>query len=63
MTARWVEAEDTAGLKAFANANQASLAADYDGSPVFLARNAWHLQDAQESWPEIRFLETKEQAT
>jgi peptide chain release factor 3 len=61
-TARWVEAEDPGELKAFSNANQASLAADYDGSPVFLARNAWHLQDTQESWPDIRFLETKEQA-
>ena len=62
-TARWLEAEQPDELKAFSNANQASLAEDYDGSPVFLARNAWHLSDASDNWPEIRFLKTKEQAT
>jgi peptide chain release factor 3 len=61
-TARWVEAERADELKAFAAANRASLAQDYDGAPVFLARNAWHLNDATENWPKIRFLKTKEQA-
>jgi hypothetical protein len=27
---------------------------------VFLARNAWHLNDAQDGWPKVRFLKTKE---
>ena len=61
-TARWIEAEKSDELKAFASANRASLAEDYDGTPVFLARNAWHLNDAAENWPGIRFLTTKEQA-
>ena len=29
---------------------------------VFLARNAWHLDKAEEDWPDLRFLKTKEQA-
>jgi len=62
-TARWLEAERADELKAFSNANRASLAEDYDGTPVFLARNAWHLNDASENWPQIRFLKTKEQAS
>jgi peptide subunit release factor RF-3 len=34
---------------------------DHDGAPVFLARNAWHLGHAQETFPDLRFLATKEQ--
>jgi peptide chain release factor 3 len=61
-TARWVEAEDHHALKRFANANHASMAADHDGLPVFLARNAWHLKTTGEDWPAMRFLKTREQA-
>jgi len=60
-TARWVEAEDHQALKRFANANHASMAADHDGLPVFLARNAWHLKTTGEDWPAMRFLKTREQ--
>ena len=28
---------------------------------VFLARNAWHLEDAEKNWPDIKFLAIKEQ--
>ena len=58
--ARWVEGEP-GEVKRFADANQASLALDHDGAPVFLARNAWHLGKAEEDWPKLRFLKTKEQ--
>jgi peptide chain release factor 3 len=60
-TARWVEADDRHLLKKFTDANQPSLAEDHDGAPVFLARNAWHLDRAGEDWPDLRFLKTKEQ--
>jgi peptide chain release factor 3 len=60
-TARWVEAEDHHALKRFASANHASMAADHDGLPVFLARNAWHLKTTGEDWPAMRFLKTREQ--
>src|SRR3546814_4002759 len=60
-TARWVESDDGRKLKQFADTNQASVADDHNGSPVFLARNAWHLDKAAEDFPELRFLKTKEQ--
>ncbi len=60
MTARWVEADDDAALKKFVKANEASIGDDHKGDPVFLARNAWHLDRAAEDFPEIRFLKTKE---
>jgi peptide chain release factor 3 len=60
-TARWVEAEDHQALKRFANAHHGSMAADHDGLPVFLARNAWHLKTTGEDWPAMRFLKTREQ--
>ena len=61
-TARWLEARDPAMLKKFLDANKVAIADDHDGTPVFLARNAWHLDNAAEKWPDIRFLETLESA-
>jgi peptide chain release factor 3 len=60
-TARWVEADDHLELKKFSDKNSAEMADDHDGSPVFLARNAWALDRAVKDWPNIRFLKTKEQ--
>ena len=60
-TARWVETDDHQLLKRFANANHAAMAEDHNGSPVFLARNAWHLKTTGEEWPDLKFLKTKEQ--
>ncbi|WP_421709549.1 peptide chain release factor 3 [Algihabitans sp.] len=60
ITARWLEAEESHTLKAFCDANQASLADDHDDQPVFLARNTWHLDDATKTNPKIRFLKTRE---
>ena len=60
-TARWVETDDAPALKKFADTNQAAIAEDHDGTPVFLARNAWHLDDAEKNWPQLRFMKTKEQ--
>ena len=59
-TARWLEADDAHLLKKFIDKNAAAIADDHDGTPVFLARNAWHLEHAQEEWPGIRFLKTLE---
>jgi len=61
MTARWVEANDNAALKKFTDKNAAALADDHDDLPVFLARNAWHLDRTTQDHPEIQFLKTKEQ--
>ena len=31
----------------------------HDGDPVFMARNAWHLNDTQDKNPGIKFTATK----
>ena len=59
-TARWLGADDPLMLKKFIDKNMSSVADDHDGTPVFLARNAWHLDHAAEEWPDIRFLKTLE---
>lgn len=60
-TARWVSADDSQILKRFTDKERASLAEDHEGDPVFLARNAWHLDDVMRDWPDLRFEKTKEQ--
>src|SRR3546814_8277928 len=37
--ARWLDAGDAATLKGFADKNQANMAEDYDGAPVYLAKS------------------------
>lgn len=59
-TARWLESDDPQMLKKFVDKHSAAIADDHDGTPVFLARNAWHLDNATEEWPDIRFLKTLE---
>jgi len=58
-TARWLAADDPNVLKDFIDRNRGAVANDHDGDPVFLARNAWHLDDAQANNPAIRFQATK----
>jgi peptide chain release factor 3 len=58
-TARWVMADDAKDLKIFLDRNAAAIANDHDNDPVFIARNAWHLQDAQDKFPNIRFADVK----
>jgi peptide chain release factor 3 len=60
-TARWLESDDKEKLAAFIEQNLPNIADDHDGYPVFLARNAWHLDTSAESWKQVRFLATKEQ--
>ena len=60
-TARWIESDDRDALEKFIDQNLQAIADDHDGCPVFLARNAWHLDNAIENAPKIRFLATKEQ--
>lgn len=58
-TARWVFSDDPAKLKLFLDNNRGALALDHDGDPVFMARNAWHLNDTQDKNPAIKFMATK----
>ena len=58
-TARWVEADQHSTLKKMMDAYQTSIADDHEEQPVFLARNAWHLDRASEEYPDVTFLKTK----
>ena len=59
-TARWISSEDKNDLNKFIDANRLNIAEDNDGSLVFLARNAWHLNKAQEDFPKIIFSKIKQ---
>lgn len=58
-TARWLECGNAAKLKNFVDTNRSAIANDHDGDYVFLARNAWHLGDAQEKNSDIAFKAVK----
>jgi peptide chain release factor 3 len=58
-TARWLSSDDNAALKSFIDTNRSAVAYDHDEDPVFLARNSWHLGDAMDKNPKIKFSSTK----
>ncbi|MFA7275468.1 MAG: peptide chain release factor 3 [Pseudobdellovibrionaceae bacterium] len=58
-TARWVSSDDSQKLKNFVDNNRSALALDHDGDPVFMARNAWHLNDTMDKNKDIKFTATK----
>ena len=57
-TARWISAETKADLEEFMSANRGGMSEDRDGSPVFLARNAWELGYIAEKSPKVKFSST-----
>jgi peptide chain release factor 3 len=59
LTARWVEGEARL-LRKFVDESRAATGEDHTGSPVFLARNSWHLERTGKDYPDLRFLKTKE---
>jgi peptide chain release factor 3 len=59
-TARWLESDDAKALEQFGRKNEAYMADDHLDAPVFLARNAWHLETTSKEAPLIRFLKTRE---
>ncbi len=58
-TARWLACDDPKLLKKFTDTNPSAIAYDHDQDPVFMARNAWHLDDAVDKNKDIKFLATK----
>jgi peptide chain release factor 3 len=60
--ARWVSADDRADLDAFVEKSASQMAADVDGSPVYLGKSAWEIGYVQEKNPKIRFGASKERA-
>ena len=61
-TARWLEANDDSLVSKFIDEYRANIAEDHDGDPVFMPRNAWHLDTAKENYSAINFQATKEQS-
>jgi peptide chain release factor 3 len=59
LTARWVYGED-AGR--FQEAYRSGSAWDADDAVVFLPRNAWEMQRAQDDWPGLSFKSSREMA-
>lgn len=61
-TARWVYGKDQKLIRDFAQQNESSVADDHAGDLVFLARNSWHLDTTKKDYPDLAFLEVKEQS-
>jgi peptide chain release factor 3 len=59
-TARWVDAEDPKELKRFMDKNEMAMAEDHHHMAVFLARSNWQLKCAQDDWPQVKFMKTRE---
>ncbi|MCX7060029.1 MAG: peptide chain release factor 3 [Gammaproteobacteria bacterium] len=60
-TARWVSCDDPKKLKEFRDKNEVRLAIDHAGYLVYLASSNVNLQMTKERFPDIRFLDTREQ--
>jgi len=59
-TARWIECDDSKMLERFREKNYEHLALDGDDQLVYLAPTMVNLNLAQERWPDVRFLATRE---
>jgi peptide chain release factor 3 len=60
--ARWLAADSRADLAAFIERQNAQIAEDVEGAPVFLGKSAWEIGYVQEKNPNIRFSAVKERA-
>ena len=59
-TARWIECDDDKKLKEFRARNEENLAIDAGGYLAYLATSRVNLSLAEERWPDVRFLPTRE---
>ena len=57
--ARWLDGLPEEIVK-FRDANKGQIAEDRDGSPVFLAKNAWELGYIGDKFPKVKFVKTRE---
>jgi peptide chain release factor 3 len=57
VTARWVVCDDHRTLQKFCDAQEAHIADDHTGAPVFLARNDWQLEHAADGFSGVQLLE------
>ena len=56
-TARWVVGPDHQVVERFCDAQQAHVADDHTGAPVFLAKNDWQLEHAADGFEGVELLE------
>ena len=59
-SARWVQCDDAKMLAEFRAKNEDNLALDGGGHLTYLAPNRANLQLAQDRWPDVKFLNTRE---
>lgn len=59
-TARWIQCEDKKIFAEFKDYYSAELAIDAEGALAYLAPNPWRLESAQERYPKVQFLTTRE---
>ena len=59
-TARWIECDDEIMLEEFKKKHASNLALDHAGDLAYIASTRVNLQMAEEKWPDIRFLSTRE---
>jgi peptide chain release factor 3 len=57
VTARWAVCDDHRVLEKFCDAQEAHIADDHTGAPVFLAKNDWQLEHATDGFPGVKLLE------
>jgi peptide chain release factor 3 len=57
VNARWVVCPDHRMLEKFCDAQEAHIADDHTGAPVFLARNDWQLEHATDDFPGVKLLD------
>ncbi|WP_058834041.1 peptide chain release factor 3 [Luteimonas abyssi] len=62
VTTRWIRCDDPKKLEDFREKNAPNLGIDGAGELVYLAPTRVNLQLAQERWPDVRFLATREHA-
>jgi peptide chain release factor 3 len=59
-TARWIECDDSKMLAEFKRKNHDNLAVDGGGFLTYLAPTRANMSLAQERWPDVKFMETRE---
>jgi peptide chain release factor 3 len=60
VTARWVHCDDGKKLEEFRRKNESNLALDSTGSLTYLAPTTVNLSLAEERWPDVQFVATRE---
>jgi peptide chain release factor 3 len=58
--ARWIEYKDNKTKELFEKRNSSNIAIDYEGFTTFLTTSKWQLDMVMEKWPNVKFMNTRE---